>query len=188
MKCGDNMISNDEIANKKIEDAKKEVINAITETMDLYGVTTAAGRLYAIMQFKDQMNLDEMQKELDMSKPSMSTSVRKLREIDMMRKDYQHGSRKQSYIAEKNYFNTFISYFCLMWDREAKMNLEAIHRAKIELNKTFEYEDVSEELMQDARDIYNQLEESKIYYNWLERLSATVRSEEIFDYVPKERE
>src|SRR5699024_6634145 len=135
--------------------------------------------------FKDQMNLDEMQKELDMSKPSMSTSVRKLREIDMMRKDYQHGSRKQSYIAEKNYFNTFISYFCLMWVREAKMNLEAIHRAKIELNKTFEYEYVLEELMQDARDIYNQHEDSKIYYSWIERISATVRSQDIFNYVTK---
>src|SRR5699024_2621590 len=113
MKRGDNMISNDEIANKKIEDAKKDVVNAITETMDLYGVTTAAGRLYAVMQFKDQMNLDEMQKELDMSKPSMSTSVRKLREIDMMRKDYQHGSRKQSYIAEKNYLTHLYLIFAL---------------------------------------------------------------------------
>src|SRR5699024_5916303 len=159
MKCGDNMISNDEIANKKIEDAKKEVINAITETMDLYGVTTAAGRLYAIMQFKDQMNLDEMQKELDMSKPSMSTSVRKLREIEKMRKDNQHRDRKQSYIAENNYLNIFISYFCLMLERQAKINLEAIQRAKVELIKTFEYEDVSEELMQHDHDIYNQLEE-----------------------------
>src|SRR5699024_2508448 len=114
MKRGDNMISNDEIANKKIEDAKKDVVNVITEKMDLYGVTTAACKIYSVMQLKYQMNLDEMQKELDMSKPSMITSVRKLREIDMMRKDYQHGSRKQSYIAEKNYFNTFISYFCLM--------------------------------------------------------------------------
>src|SRR5699024_1164060 len=108
------MNSNDELVNKKIDDVKKDVLDTIKETMDLYGVTTAAGRLYAVMQIKDQMNLDEMQKQLDMSKPSMSTSVRKLREIDMMRKDYQHGSRKQSYIAEKNYFNTFISYFCLM--------------------------------------------------------------------------
>src|SRR5699024_1807468 len=162
MKCGDNMISNDEIANKKIEDAKKDVVNAITETMDLYGVTTAAGRLYAVMQYKDQMNLDEIQKELDMRKQSMSTSVRKLQERDMMCNDYRHGSSNQSYIAEKNYFSTFISYFCLMWDSEAKMNLEAIHRAKIELNKAFEYEDVSLELMQDGRNIYNQLEESKI--------------------------
>src|SRR5699024_1898556 len=108
MKRGDNMISNDEIANKKIEDAKKDVVNAITETMDLYAVTTVVVSLYAVMKFKDQMKLDEMQKELYMSKLSMSTSVRKLREIDMMRKDYHHGSRKQSYIAEKNYFNTFI--------------------------------------------------------------------------------
>src|SRR5699024_11965230 len=94
--------------------------------MDLYAVNTAEVRLYATMQFEDQMNLDEMREELGTRKPSMSTSVRKLQEIDMVKKKFQRGSRKHTYVAEKNYFNTFTSYFCHMWDREAKMNLIAI--------------------------------------------------------------
>lgn|SRR5690625_570013 len=182
------MGKNDEMAHEKIENAKEVVISAISETMDLYGVTPAAGRLYAIMQFKEHMNLDEMRKELGMSKPSMSTSVRKLRGIDMMRKSYQRGSRKHSYIAEKDYFNTFIAYFCRMWEREARMNLEAIQKAEFELDQVFEDENVSEELLRKARETYQQLAESKKYYHWLERLSAFVRSEEIFNYVPKEPE
>src|SRR5699024_3063260 len=116
--------------------------------MDLYAVTPAAGRLYATMQFEDQMNLDEMREELGMSK-----SGRKLQEINMVKKKFQRGSRKHTYVAEKNYFNTFTSYFCHMWDREAKMNLMAIQEAEFELDQIFEDEDVSEEMLQEAREI-----------------------------------
>lgn len=72
--------------NDKIEEAKDKVIGAIAETMDTYGVTPAAANLYATMYFEDQMTLDEMRTELGMSKPSMSTSVRKLQEIEMVKK------------------------------------------------------------------------------------------------------
>lgn len=171
-----------------MENAKEQIIDAIAETMDLYGVTPAAGRLYAMMQFEEQMNLDEMREELGMSKPSMSTSVRKLQEIDMVKKKFQRGSRKHTYVAEKNYFNTFISYFCRMWDREAKMNLTAIQEAEFELGKIFEDKDVSEEMLLEAREIYNQIEESKVYYRWLEHLVASVRSQEIFKFIPQNPE
>src|SRR5699024_12659444 len=81
-------------AENKISAAKNEVIGAISETMDLYGVTPSAGTLYATLYLSDQMNLDEMREELNMSKPSMSTSVRKLHNNGMVKKVYQQGSRK----------------------------------------------------------------------------------------------
>lgn len=185
---GDQLNEKDKLAQEKIENAKEQIIDAVAETMDLYAVTPAAGRLYATMQFEEQMNLDEMREELGMSKPSMSTSVRKLQEIDMVKKKFQRGSRKHTYIAEKNYFNTFIAYFCHMWDREAKMNLTAIREAEFELDQIFEDEGISEEMLQKAREIYNQIEESKVYYRWLERLVASVRSQEIFKFIPKNPE
>src|SRR5699024_10173536 len=110
------------------------------------------------MQFEGQMNLDEMQEVMGMSKPSMSTSVRKLQEIDMVKKTFQRGSRKHSYIAEKNYFNTFIGYFCHMWDREAKMNLTALREAEFKIDQIIEDEHVSEEVLMKAREIYTQIE------------------------------
>ncbi|TRM11679.1 GbsR/MarR family transcriptional regulator [Lentibacillus cibarius] len=177
--------SNDKMARNKLENAKGHVIEAIAETMDVYGVTPAAGKLYATMYFKDQMNLDQMREELDMSKPSMSTSVRKLQEIEMVKKKFQRGSRKHSYAAEKNFFHSFMSYFCKMWDREAKMNMEAIKQAEFELDQIIEDEKVSAELVDEARAVYEQLNLSKTYYCWLERLVASIRSEEIFEFLPK---
>ena len=114
----------------KIEVAKDKVIGAIAETMDLYGVTPAAANLYATMYFKDQMTLDEMREELGMSKPSMSTSVRRLQEIEMVKKTFTRGSRKHTYAAEKDFFRSFMAFYCQMWDREVKMNLDAIEEAQ----------------------------------------------------------
>src|SRR5699024_3685965 len=153
--------------------------------MDLYAVTPAAGRLYATMQFEDQMNLDEMREELGMSKPSMSTSVRKLQEIDMVKKKFQRGSRKHTYVAEKNYFNTFTSYFCYIWDLGVQMNFMAIPEAEYEVDQILEDGEVCEEMLQEGRETYHQIEESKVYYRWLERLVGSVRSQEVFNFIPQ---
>lgn len=176
----------DESAKEQIKHAKDQVIQAISETMDLYGVTPAAGKIYATMYFHDQMNLDEMREELEMSKPSMSTNVRKLQQIEMVKKKFQRGSRKHTYVAEKNFFHSFMAYFCQMWEREVKMNMEAIHDAEIHLNKVMENNDVSDDLQKEAQEQYQLLNQSKVYYHWLEQLVQSIRSGDIFDYLPKE--
>lgn len=64
-----------------IEEAKDLVINSIGETMDLYGINRSVGNLYGIMVFEGSMTLDEMRQQLQMSKPSMSTGVKKTTRI-----------------------------------------------------------------------------------------------------------
>src|SRR5690625_1274714 len=120
----------DELAREKIEYAKDQVIGAISETMDLYGATPAEGRLYATMYFNEQMNLDEMREELKMSKPSMSTSVRKLQGNGMVKRIFQRGTRKHTYSAEKDFFRSFMSFYCQRWEREVKWTLKAIKEAQ----------------------------------------------------------
>lgn len=176
----------DELAREKLEYAKDQVIGAIAETMDLYGVTSSAGTLYATMYFEDQMNLDEMRQELNMSKPSMSTGVRKLQENGMVKRVFQRGSRKHVYRAEKNFFESFMSYYCKMWEREVKTNLEAIQEAEVYLTDIANDEKVSEDIRKEAKDHIELLDQSKVYYKWLSRLVDSIKSEEIFEFLPKE--
>ncbi|AOM84513.1 choline uptake/conversion transcriptional regulator CudC [Salisediminibacterium beveridgei] len=172
---------------KKIETAKDKVIGSISETMDLYGVTPAAGNLYATMYFKEQMTLDEMREELQMSKPSMSTSVRKLQEIDMVKKTFTRGSRKHTYIAEKDFFRFFRTFYSEMWDREAKTNMEAVESAQKDLIEVINDEFSSPEIIAESQLYYDQLEESKTYYHWLNDLAKSLRTGEIFDFLPKDK-
>lgn len=180
------MSETNEKSRTKLEEAKEKVIGAIAETMDLYGVTPAAANLYATMYFEDQMTLDEMRTELEMSKPSMSTSVRKLQEIKMVKKTFTRGSRKHTYVAEKNFFRSFMAFYCQMWEREVKMNMEAIEESQEEFINIIKDSNTTPEVVAEAKQYYDQLEESKIYYRWLDDLVASIRSGKIFEFLPKD--
>src|SRR5699024_5694491 len=180
--------SQNDQALKVIEQAEDMVIGSISETMDLYGVTPSIGQLYGTMYFKDAMTLDEMRDELGMSKPSMSTGVRKLQEIEMVKKVFPRGSRKHTYKAEKDFFNSFISFFCQMWEREAKTNMTALVEAQEMLTNVIKDTTVSSIIREDAEEKYKLLEDSRKYYTWLIRLAKSVRSGEIYEFLPKEAE
>lgn len=64
---------------------RKRVIEAIGRNMDLYGVTLSTGHLYGLLFFADKpMTLDDMGREMEMSKTSMSTGVRTLLDLKMV--------------------------------------------------------------------------------------------------------
>ncbi|WP_240468746.1 GbsR/MarR family transcriptional regulator [Gracilibacillus sp. YIM 98692] len=177
-----------EKAEELLEQAERAVINSIADTMDLYGVTPSIGRLYATMYFKHSpMTLDDMKDDLGMSKPSMSTAVRKLQDINIVKKVWKKGSRKDLFLAEKNFFQYFSQFFGDKWEREAKLNLSAIHYAKENLKQILEDEEAEEELKQRAEQDLRQLEEYRSYCHWLERLAHSIESGEIFEFLPIEK-
>ncbi len=179
-------LSHNDRALKTIEEAENIVISGIAETMDLYGVTPSTGQLYGTMYFKEEMTLDEMRDELGMSKPSMSTGVKKLQEIEMVKKVFQRGARKHKFIAEKDFFNSFIAFFCQMWDREVNTNMAAIKQAQTLLCEVLEDTSVSPIIRDNAESKYQLLEESKKYYQWLKRLVKSIRTGEIYEFLPKD--
>ncbi|MFC3886480.1 choline uptake/conversion transcriptional regulator CudC [Bacillus songklensis] len=176
--------THDHRAQSTIEEAKKLVIDSIAETMDLYGVTRSVGTLYGTMYFEEDMSLDEMREELGMSKPSMSSGVKKLQEFNMVKNTFRKGSRKHTFIAEKDFFRFFKNFFSKKWEREVVINLEAVQRAQAKLQSVMDSKDVSDDIKQQAFIIFDQLEESKTYYHWLKKLVKVIQTDEIFKYVP----
>lgn len=177
-------------AAEKISHAENTMINTIAETMDLYGVTSSVGRLYATLYFQHEpMTLDGMKDKLGMSKPSMSTSVRKLQDINIVQKVWQKGTRKDFFVAEKDYFQYFKKFFCKKWERESNMFLDSIDYAQKQLAEILNRPEVEveEHLQQKAQFDYDQLEEARKYYHWLQRLIRFIESNEIYDYLPKEK-
>ncbi|WP_077329709.1 choline uptake/conversion transcriptional regulator CudC [Virgibacillus siamensis] len=176
---------NNEKAQEKVDQAERLMVNTIAETMDLYGVTPSVGRLYGMMYFKHEpITLDEMKEALSMSKPSMSTSVRKLQDINIVQKVWQKGSRKDSYTAEKNFFNYFTQFFGKKWEREVDMFLVSIRKSQEQLSEVIENEETDETLRERAMLDKQQLDDAMIYYHWLEKLTKLTKSGEIYDYIP----
>ncbi|WP_028782285.1 choline uptake/conversion transcriptional regulator CudC [Thalassobacillus devorans] len=182
------MEENQKNSEELLEQAERAVINSIAETMDLYGVTPSIGRLYATLYFKhDPQTLDDMKDELGMSKPSMSTAVRKLQDIDIVKKVWKKGTRKDLFLAEKNFFHYFSQFFGDKWEREAKLNLTAINYAEEKLKEILEDEDAEEKVKQRAEQDLKQLAEYRSYCHWLEQLAQSIDSGEIFEFLPIEK-
>lgn len=182
-----NRVFNDERLTEKVSHAKEKVINAMAETMDLYGVTASVGRLYGTLYFQQYpMTLDEMKDELGMSKPSMSLAVRSLLEMKVVQKVWQKGTRKDLYVAEKDFFKFFQVFFSTKWKREIEVNLPAIREASAELQAMLDDPDgkLTPEKREEIESYKKQIDESKVYYYWLNELVKNLDSGRLFELIP----
>ncbi len=115
---------------------RNKTIEAIAETMDLYGATYSSGQLYGIMFFEDRpMTLVEMKATMKMSKSNMSYAVRSLVESQMVEKLNEKLDRKELYAAEVDFFHAFQYFFTNKLQQEVDVMTEVIEQALPELNE-----------------------------------------------------
>lgn len=184
MMYGGAMMTRSQNKQQQLEQAKDIVSNSIGQTMDLYGTNRSVGNLYGTMVFEGSMTLDEMRHQLQMSKPSMSAGVKKLQEFDIVKQQFTRGSRKQHFIAEKDFFIFFRNFFTKKFQREIDINVEAVKDAQAIINPLLESSDLTEAETQEAQKIKAQLDHTHVYYEWLEQLTEAIESGEIFKYFP----
>ncbi|MCY9369262.1 GbsR/MarR family transcriptional regulator, partial [Bacillus spizizenii] len=58
--------------------------------------------------------------------------------------------------------------------------------AQADLQEVLNKEGLNEDIKNEALQLYEQLEGSKAYYDWLKRLAESVQSGEIFKFIPIE--
>lgn len=179
----------DEKQQESLQKIRKRVIEAIGKNMDLYGVTLSTGHLYGLLFFADKpMTLDDMGREMEMSKTSMSTSMRTLLDLKMVNKVWTKGSRKDLYEVELDWYQTFTDYFAIKWRKAVEMNLQVLRKAICEVDKLLMDENASEavkEVLQLDRD---KMKQAESYYKWLDRLIDAMEDEKIYELVPKEED
>lgn len=199
----------EEIEEKYIQTLLKSrhrVIESIGKNMDLYGVTLSIGHLYGNMYFSEHpVTLDEMVQTMGMSKTSMSTGMRTLMDLKMVHKVWEKGARKDLFVAEPDWYQTFIDFFSVKWRKSIEQNVAALNRSLRELEQLLADID-NTEAGDEARDHDENAEKSarlsafresvatdieKInnalsYYRWLGRLIDALESEKIFQFIPKE--
>lgn len=171
---------------KELEKARERVIDAISQNMNLYGVTESIGRLYGSLYFQEgPLTLDEMKEELGMSKTSMSTSVRSLLELKMVGKVWKKGVRKDLYQAEPDWYQTFIDFFTIKWRAGISINISAMERSLSDLTSLLDDENVDRNIKNQAKVDIEKLTSAIEYYDWLNRLVDSLESKQIFEFIPK---
>ncbi|WP_181348045.1 GbsR/MarR family transcriptional regulator [Thalassobacillus sp. CUG 92003] len=171
--------------NEALEQSRARVIEAISQNMDLYGVTPSIGRLYCLLFFADKpLTLDEMKEQLGMSKASMSLGVRTLLDLNMVEKAWRKGVRKDLYVVNDDPYQRFFDYFSTKWRGAATMNTNAIETTIHELQVLTENPETPEEVRERAQVDIKNLENWLEYYDWLNRLIDSFESKEILEFIP----
>lgn len=173
----------------KLQSIRQRVIETIGNNMDLYGVTMSVGHMYGHMYFHNApVTLDEMGHVMGMSKTSMSTGMRTLMDLKMVQKVWGKGSRKDLYVVEPDWHQSFVDFFSVRWRKTIEQNLHALKRALFELGKLKQEAEAAgdAELLDILEQDERKMKDAVSYYKWLNRLIDTFESGEIFDFVPKE--
>jgi len=159
-----------------------KVIDAIAQTMDLYGVNYSFGQLYGIMFFEDRpMTLEEMQVFMNMSKSNMSYAVRSLSETRMVTKLKEKDDRKDLYAAETNFYKTFQAFFAAKLQREIDVMRLAVDAAIPELTETIIASDTTEEERNLCLADMHKLKHAVDYYEWLQQFVNEITSGTVFE-------
>ncbi|WP_456471551.1 GbsR/MarR family transcriptional regulator [Methanocaldococcus sp.] len=79
-------------------DAKKIIINMFSEIAKIHGLNKSVGAIYGLLFYNGrEMSMDEIVKELKISKGNVSMSLRKLEELGFIKKVWKEGERKTYY-------------------------------------------------------------------------------------------
>lgn len=161
---------------------RAQVIEAIAQTMDLYGANHSFGKLYGIMFFEDKpMTLEDMKDYMNMSKSNMSYAIRSLLDSKMVTKLEEKRDRKDQYVAETDFFQTFRVFFTMKLQREIDVMLGAINQVIPELSEMALAEDTTEAERQECLRDLHKLRHGVNYYTWLQKFVNGLRDGDYLD-------
>ncbi|GKV65586.1 MULTISPECIES: GbsR/MarR family transcriptional regulator [unclassified Sporosarcina] len=171
--------------NDKINLIKNRIIEQVAENVKSYGHAGTIGKVMAIIHYEGKpMNLDELSEKTGMSKTRMSQVLRQMSDLNIAEKIFVKGSRKDTYIVEEDYYQTFISLLLNNWFTLVERNVHIENRLLRDLAQILDDESSSEDEKQTAQKLYDDSKESLQYFDWIRRLALLFESKEIFKYVP----
>lgn len=101
---------------EKLDQLKEEVYNQIAENMNSYGFPSTIGLVMGIIYYERKpMTLEQLSERTGMSKTRMSQAVRQLIQLNLARKVFGQGTRKDLYTIEQDYYLTFLNLFTQNW-------------------------------------------------------------------------
>lgn len=93
---------------QEIDGIRRIIIEALGQTLDTYGMNRTIGYIYGLLYFEDNpLCLDEIAEKLGVSKATVSINIRLLLKLKMVQKIWMKGSRKDYYLAERDFNKIF---------------------------------------------------------------------------------
>ncbi|WP_143759393.1 GbsR/MarR family transcriptional regulator [Sporosarcina newyorkensis] len=172
-------------SSNEIEQIKNRIVEQVAENMKSYGHAGTIGKVLAIIHYEDKpMNLDELSEKTGMSKTRMSQVLRQMSNLNIAEKTFVPGSRKDTYIVEQDYYQTFLTLVVHNWNSLVDRNVHIEKRLLRDLSLIIDDECATEHEKQIAQKLYDDSKASLQYFDWIRRLALLFESKDILKYVP----
>lgn len=88
-----------------IEEAKEHFVQGVSRIAHFWGLPKAMGAIFGVVYLSDEpMTLDELVRQVGVSKGAVSTNIRGLERLGLVRKKIVLGDRKDYYVAESDFW------------------------------------------------------------------------------------
>ncbi|WP_047986146.1 GbsR/MarR family transcriptional regulator [Ornithinibacillus californiensis] len=113
------------------EKFKNGILLEFAKTVELFGLSPIESRVFTILYVEGKpLTLDEMSEALGKSKTSMSTSIRSLVELNLVKRVWKKGVRKDLFQANTQLYKHFMSFYLKKWLDETEVRKEALAEIK----------------------------------------------------------
>ncbi|HEX6593585.1 MAG TPA: transcriptional regulator [Bacillota bacterium] len=120
-----------------IESTTYKMIGTFAKTIEWFDLSPLEARLFAYLYIaEDSKTLDDMSDALGKSKTSMSTSIRSLSQLNLVKRVWKKGCRKNLYKANRQLFRTFITCYMHRWIEHTKQQRHSLNHLKKQLEPT----------------------------------------------------
>jgi DNA-binding transcriptional regulator GbsR (MarR family) len=115
----------------EITPARDIMVESFGRIYALYGMNEVAGRIYGLLYFSDEpLGLEEMARELKVSKATVSNNVRFLEGLKTVRKVWQKGSRRDYYVAARDVAGVLTEQLNTSMQKEMEISREAMAKSR----------------------------------------------------------
>ncbi|MBS3680533.1 transcriptional regulator [Ornithinibacillus massiliensis] len=102
--------------NSSNETIKNGILLEFAKTIELFELSPLEARVFTILYMEAQpLTLDELSEALGKSKTSMSNSVRSLVDLNLVKRVWKKGVRKDLYQANSQLFKHFMNSYLKKW-------------------------------------------------------------------------
>ncbi|MBI5844486.1 MAG: hypothetical protein HZB23_07450 [Deltaproteobacteria bacterium] len=109
------------------DEAKKHFIQAVSRIAGFWGFPKAMGAVYgAVYLAPEPVNLDELVSLTEVTKGAVSTHVRALERLKMVRKELRLGDRKDYYVPETDFWQIVKNILAEREQREFDLAISAV--------------------------------------------------------------
>ncbi len=151
--------------------ARETFIAGISRISHFWGFPKAMGAIYgAIYLSPEPLSLDELVKQVGISKGAVSTNVRTLERFKIINKHYKVGDRKDYYSADKNFWQTIKN---ILKERE-KTEFDLALRSVSESLKIVNESKTDKSDAETAEFYKDRLQSMQSFFNQLDNIVATV--------------